>query len=185
MGILFKQVSPAWLLHNMVGTLWLVRPEAAEASRTCPTRCHTPPHVIQAGCPPCRAVPVGRQDLHVQPVQDSLHGPRTADQQGGGHMEWQQSGDVSQWRSYLALSIAGLVAAPAAPRCPTRRPSKGGTAAPTCSAMCECGVIRCALVAPAPHRALAACPTLLRPYPPLLQCSPNASPACPACPGAA
>lgn len=198
MGILFKQVSPAcccatWLTPSGLSGQRLRRPATPAPHAVTPH-----PTLSNLVAAPCHAVPVGRQDLHVQPVQDSLHRPRTADQQGGGvGWGWGWGGTWSGSRAgmgpsgVLALrcqSPAGLVVAPAALLCPTCRHSKGVTAAPTCSATCECGVICCVLVAPAPHRALAACPALRHPSIFLLIALPFQTPllpACPACPGAA
>lgn len=169
MGILFKQVSPAWLLAQHGWHPLACPARAAEASRTCPTRCHTHPTLSRLVAPYATQYLSG--DKIYTCSQCKTHCTDHGQLISKVGATWSGSSAGMGPSGVLALhcqSPAGLVAAPAALCCPTRRPSKGGTAAPTCSAMCECGGIRCALVSPAPHRALAACPTLLRPYPPLL-----------------
>ena len=67
-------------------------------------------------CPsPLRAVPLGRQDLHLRAVQNSLHGPWTAHQQGaagvaagaGGVAPAPLAAHACGWRARSSSPIAG------------------------------------------------------------------------------
>lgn len=79
----------------------------------------------------------------MQPVQDALHRPRPADQQGGGAGRVQVV--AAKW-GCAERCVCCAHAVPAALGPPSSlvrppslcRPSKDGTAARTCSAMCEC-----------------------------------------------
>ncbi len=87
MGILFKQASCSGRcsLFEALGQRLQRRTYTFQALACC---AHTDRCLHRA------AVPIGRQDLHVQPVQDALHRPRPTDQQGGA--QGRQQREVQQ-----------------------------------------------------------------------------------------
>ena len=79
------------------------------------------------GGPSFRAVPFGRQDLHVQPVQDALHRPRPADQQGAGPA----LAPLGAAPAHASRQLASA-AQPAACPAPAGRALRPPALAPTC-----------------------------------------------------